>query len=233
MKDQNQNTHQPVHNPSSDHIQLPKRDRAKTVWIVVAIIAIAALIGLAAFGYVKVKNLNKQISDQQAQINELNNTKKTLEDAAKSAASGVANAVLENKGTRNIPELGVKYTVSSDNANTTYAFQTVGEESSKAIGLSTTDLMSTNANVIGSTSENKCNAYASPLGRIIMYKPGVILFDKKVEDQVGPNVKKIGNNYFVKQPAQFVCSENPSVFSLIKTLNPKVLDSIFNSLQAQ
>ncbi|MFO0862304.1 MAG: hypothetical protein U0516_01115 [Candidatus Saccharibacteria bacterium] len=96
MKDQNQNTHQPVHNPSSDHIQLPKRDRAKTIWIVVAIIAIAALIGLAAFGYVKVKNLNKQISDQQSQINELNNTKKTLEDAAAAAASAAAAAATKS-----------------------------------------------------------------------------------------------------------------------------------------
>ncbi len=90
MNEQNQHPHQ----SPTDHIQLPKRDRAKTVWIVVAVIAIAALIGLAVFGYVKVKNLNKQISDQQAQITELNNKKKTLEDAASAAASAAAKSAV-------------------------------------------------------------------------------------------------------------------------------------------
>lgn len=90
MNQQEQNQH----HSSTDHIQLPKRDRAKTVWMVVAIVAIAALIGLVAFGYYKIKNLNKQISDQQAQINDLNNKKKTLEDAASAAASSAAKSAV-------------------------------------------------------------------------------------------------------------------------------------------
>ncbi len=91
MNEQNQH---PQHQPSTDHIQLPKRDRAKTVWIIVAIISLVALVGLAAFGYVKIKNLNKQINDQQAQISDLENKKKTLEDAASAAAASAAKSAV-------------------------------------------------------------------------------------------------------------------------------------------
>ncbi len=92
--------------------------------MVVAIFAIAALIGLTAFGYYKIKNLNKQISDQQAQINDLNNKKKTLEDAASAAASSAANSVVNNVLSNNqyfsVPELGIKLKTTSTLSGLTY-----------------------------------------------------------------------------------------------------------------
>ncbi len=78
--------------PSDHSMDLPKKDTAKTVWMIVAIVAIVALIGLGIYGYKKTQDLNKKISDQQMQIDELNNTKKTLEDAAAAAAKAATDA---------------------------------------------------------------------------------------------------------------------------------------------
>ena len=82
----------------SEVAPVPKKDTAKMVWMIIAIIAIIALIGSIAFGYMSMKNLNKKISDQQAQINDLQNTKKTLEDAASAAATAATNAAAKAVG---------------------------------------------------------------------------------------------------------------------------------------
>lgn len=73
-----------------DKIDLPKKSQAAKVWMIVAIVAIIALIGLGIYSYMTMQKLNKQIKDQQAQIDDLNNKKKTLEDAAAAAASAAA-----------------------------------------------------------------------------------------------------------------------------------------------
>lgn len=70
----------------------PSVIRVKKAWMIIAIIALVALIGLGVYGYTKIKDLNKKISDQQAQIDELNNKKKTLEDAAAAAAKAATDA---------------------------------------------------------------------------------------------------------------------------------------------
>lgn len=82
----------------SEVAQAPKKDTAKMVWMIVAIVAIIALIGSIAYGYMSMKNLNKKISDQQAQINDLENTKKTLQDTASAAATAATNAAAKAVG---------------------------------------------------------------------------------------------------------------------------------------
>jgi len=77
---------------------MPKKDAGKMIWMIVAIVAILALIGSIGYGYMSMKNLNKKISDQQAQINNLSNTKKTLEDAASAAATAATDAAAKAVG---------------------------------------------------------------------------------------------------------------------------------------
>jgi uncharacterized protein HemX len=75
----------------SEHsMSLPKRDKSKKVWVILFVITLLALIGLGVYVYIKVQNDNKKIKDQQAQIDDLTNKKKTLEDAAAKAATAVA-----------------------------------------------------------------------------------------------------------------------------------------------
>lgn len=217
-----------------DHsMDLPKRDKAKTVWMVIAIILLVALISLGVYGYIQMKNMNQKISDQQAQIQKLEDSKKLIEDAVKAAAGGATQAIIDSSSSRAIPELGVKYRISKDNINSTYSFESNATQDGvlKGIGLSTTDLILANAKLVGEAS-NDCLASDSPLGTILLLKAGQILYDKKVEDSVGPNVKKIGDNYFVKESPQGACTNNETVQALQTNSTPKVLDSIFNSLQA-
>ena len=66
-----------------DHqIKLPKKDKSKKVWIVLTIILALALVGMGAYGYMQITKLNKDIKDKDAAISDLQNKKKTLEDAA-------------------------------------------------------------------------------------------------------------------------------------------------------
>lgn len=212
-----------------DNIDLPKKSQATKVWMIVAILTIVALIGLGIYGYMSMQKANQKIKDQQAQIDDLSNKKKTLEDAA----NGVTQAIIDSSSSRSIPELGVKYKISKENINSTYSFGSNVTQDGvfKSIGLSTTDLILANAKVIGEAN-NDCIASDGPLGKIDLLKAGQTIFDKKVEDSVGANVKKIGDNYFVKVTPQGACTNNEAVQVLQTRSTPQVLDSIFNSLQA-
>jgi cell division protein FtsB len=84
----------------SEHsMSLPKRDKSKKVWVILFVITLLALIGLGAYGYIKVQNDNKKIKDQQAQIDDLTNKKKTLEDAAAATATAVTKNMSSSQAT--------------------------------------------------------------------------------------------------------------------------------------
>jgi len=81
----------------SEHsMSLPKLDKSKKVWVILFVITLLALIGLGVYGYIKVQNDNKKIKDQQAQIDDLTNKKKTLEDAAVATARSLVNTAVKS-----------------------------------------------------------------------------------------------------------------------------------------
>src|SRR5437016_5542911 len=112
----------PTQHPDHPHDPTHKPDSKKTlIWMIVAIVLAAALIGLGVFSYLKIKNLNKKVNDQQAQITQLQNTKKTLEDAASAAATAATNAAataaanaLASSNFVEVKELGFKLPVPDD-----------------------------------------------------------------------------------------------------------------------
>lgn len=220
MKEQNQNTHQPQHHPSADHIQLPKRDRAKTVWMIVAIVAIAALIGLGVFGYYKIKNLNKQLQDQQAQINDLSNTKKTLEDAAsaaaKSAVNATANAITNSNNYIEIKELGFKLPLTDDIKDLQYFVN------DKTVFFSSKSLMS--------------SAWAADSGNAAKYcSPGVLPFGAITRfanaSEAGPTQQKnLGSFVLGYAPPQSYCSDNAATTTLQNKQKAALLNA-FNNAQ--
>lgn len=61
-----------MQNPDAQ-INLPHRSKAKTVWMVLAILLFIALIAVSAFGYYKWKQYRTLAGDLGAQINALNN----------------------------------------------------------------------------------------------------------------------------------------------------------------
>ncbi len=218
MKDKN--TQSTVHQSSADHIQLPKRDRAKTVWMIVAIVAIIAFVGLATFGYYKITNLNKQIKEQQTQITELSNTKKTLEDAASAAAASAVNATASAIANSNnfveVKELGFKLPVTDEIKDLQYFVN------DKTVFFSSKSLMS--------------SAWAADKGNAAKYcAPGVLPFGAITRfantTEAGPTQQKnLGTFILGYAPPQSYCSDNAATTTLQNKQKAALLNA-FNNAQ--
>ncbi|MSR68376.1 hypothetical protein EXS66_01145 [Candidatus Saccharibacteria bacterium] len=98
---------------TSEHsIKLPKQDKSKKLWIILCIVLLLALIGAVVYGYTQMQNYNKKIDEQQAKIKSLEDTKKTLEDAATATAKVIVEASTTNY--LEVKELGYKLPLSDD-----------------------------------------------------------------------------------------------------------------------
>ncbi len=99
-----------------------KKSNSK-VWIVVSAVLLVILVAVSIYGYMSIQKLNKQLKDQQAQITELQDKKKTLEDAASAAASAAVKTaanVVDSKSFIEVKELGFKLPLSDDIRNLNY-----------------------------------------------------------------------------------------------------------------
>lgn len=158
MKDANQHN-EPVTNKMFD------KNSGNKTWKTTAIVAIVVALLLSAvgvFGYLQIKKLNKQVQDQKAQITELSDTKKTLEDAATAAASAVTNAVT-NTGFVEVKELGFKLPVGDDLKDLQYFVN------DKTVFFSTKTLMSSAWGADSSDPAKYCSPGALPLGAITRF----------------------------------------------------------------
>lgn len=102
-----------MHHSEAEHnIQLPKKDKSKKVWIIISIILALAIVGAGIYGFLKMRDYNKQIDDLKAQVTTLQDGKKALEDAASAAAKIVVKAATTNY--LEVKELGYKLPLSDD-----------------------------------------------------------------------------------------------------------------------
>ncbi len=76
-------------NPSMGNA-MPKK--SVNVWMIVAIIFILISIGLGVYGFITIRNQNNKINSLNSQVSDLQNKKKTLEDAAAAAAKAVVSS---------------------------------------------------------------------------------------------------------------------------------------------
>ncbi len=99
-----------------------KKSNSK-VWMIVLAVLFVILIAVSTYGFMSVQKLNKQLKDQQTQINELQDKKKTLEDAASAAAAAAvktAASAADSKSFIEVKELGFKLPLSDDIRNLNY-----------------------------------------------------------------------------------------------------------------
>lgn len=80
-------------NPSMGNA-MPKR--SVNAWMIVAIIFILASIGLGVYGFITIRNQNNKINSLNSQVADLQNTKKTLEDAVAAAAKSATSQNVNN-----------------------------------------------------------------------------------------------------------------------------------------
>ena len=198
----------------SDHIKLPKRDKSKAVWIVLTIVLLLALIGLGAYGYMRITKLNKSVSDQQATINDLQNKKKTLEDAAAAAATAVTKVVTSNY--LEVKELGFKLPLSSDIKDLQYFVN------DKTAYFSTASLQSSAWPSANNDATKFCSMGTMPLGVITKFANA---------SDAGPTQQKALSGFVLGYaPPQSSCSTNQATINLQNTQKASLLNA-FNKAE--
>lgn len=198
----------------SDHIKLPKKDKSKTVWIVISVILLLALIGLGVYGYMQITKLNQSSKDKDATISDLQNKKKTLEDTAAAAANAVTQAVSGKY--LEVKELGYKLPLSDDIkdlqyfVNGTTTFFSTQSLQSKAWGASS------------GTVADYCSIGTSPLGAISKFAN---------TNDAGPTQQKVLNGFVLGYAGpQATCNNNQAIIDLQNKQKASLLKA-FNSAE--
>jgi len=200
----------------SEHsMSLPKRDKSKKVWVILFVITLLALIGLGAYGYIKVQNDNKKIKDQQAQIDDLINKKKTLEDAAAKAATAVAQVVTSNY--LEVKELGFKLPLSSDIKDLQYFVN------DKSAYFSTASLQSSAWPSANNDAAKFCSIGSLPLGVITKFGSA---------SEAGPTQQKVLSGFVLGYtPPQSSCSSNQTTINLQNTQKASLQKAFENAVK--
>jgi cell division protein FtsB len=200
----------------SEHsMSLPKRDKSKKVWVILFVITLLALIGLGVYGYIKVQNDNKKIKDQQAQIDDLTNKKKTLEDAAAKAATAVAQVVTNNY--LEVKELGFKLPLSSDIKDLQYFVN------DKSAYFSTASLQSSAWPSANNDAAKFCSIGSLPLGVITKFANA---------SDAGPTQQKALSGFVLGYaPPQSSCSANQATINLQNTQKASLQKAFENAVK--
>jgi len=200
----------------SEHsMSLPKRDKSKKVWVILFVITLLALIGLGVYGYIKVQNDNKKIKDQQAQIDDLTNKKKTLEDAAAKAATAVAQVVTNNY--LEVKELGFKLPLSSDIKDLQYFVN------DKSAYFSTASLQSSAWPSANNDAAKFCSIGSLPLGVITKFAGA---------SEAGPTQQKALSGFVLGYaPPQSSCSANLATINLQNTQKASLQKAFENAVK--
>ena len=199
----------------SEHsMSLPKRDKSKKVWIILFVITLLALIGLGVYGYIRLKNDNNKIKSQQAQIDDLTNKKKTLEDAAAKAATAVAQVVTSNY--LEVKELGFKLPLTTDIKDLQYFVN------DKTAYFSTASLQSSAWPSASSDAAKFCSLGSMPLGVITKFVNA---------SDAGPTQQKALTGFVLGYaPPQSSCSANQATINLQNTQKAS-LQKAFNNAE--
>lgn len=187
---------------SSEHsMSLPKKDKSKKVWIVLFVITLLALMGLGVYGYTKIQTDNKKIKDQQAQIDDLQNKKKTLEDAAAAAATAVTKAVTGNY--LEVKELGFKLPLTDSIKDLQYFVN------DKTAFFSTASLQSSAWPSADNDAAKYCSLGSLPLGAVSKFANA---------SEAGPTQQKTLSGFVLGYaPPQSSCSSNQATINLQNT----------------
>lgn len=198
---------------NSEQINLRNKNKSTMLWVIISIILLVALIGLGVYGYMQINKLNKQAKDQNATIAELQNKKKTLEDAVSAAAKAVTQTVSSNY--LEVKELGYKLPLSDDIKDLQYFVS------------DTTTFFSTRALQSSAWKANKtdptkyCSLGALPLGAISKFNSAA---------DAGPTQQKALTGFVLGYaPPQSSCSANQETINLQNTQKASLLKAFNNA----
>lgn len=209
----------PEENLENNKTENKKPKSPNKVWIIVSILLLLILIGLGIYGYTVISNDNKKIEDQQAEINDLQNKKKALEDAASAATAKAVNKATDNY--LEVKELGFKLPLNDDIKDLQYFVN------DKTAFFSTQSLQSVAwsyyiNNTSTATNSSLCSIGSRPLGVISKFANA---------SDAGPTLQKSLNGFVLGYAGpQSVCSNSKAAEDL-QTKQRSALESAFNNAE--
>lgn len=202
----------------------PKSSAGKTVAIVFLIlILIAATVGMYLLYRSRVQ-LQQQLNNLNSQLNQLGNINQDLQNQLNAAKASVTDATYIT-----ITDQGVRIKKSDDIKNLVY-FTDKSAFSPFTHFTSVEVLGQVMLNPSGPYDTNQCALGDSPLGVITRYLPGSNYAGKKIEEVNDPNVKKVGDRYFVYSNPQASCTGNKAVQDVISR-QQQALQKAFASIE--
>lgn len=200
-----------------------KPSRKKAIWVtIIILLLIASTTALGMLYFSQQATLNADITALKDQNAQLTKDNKALQADNKDSSS--------SSDYREIPELGVKYKITNQTKDVTYAY--TFDTKNAGVGISTTKLINV-LNTNSSAESSSITLAGTCSGQITMYKPG----DKQVLAAVSTpieqvkGVKKIGGNYFTFSKPQAACSDDKTVQTQADDAI-QAAQTVFNSLQA-
>lgn len=195
-----------MHHSEAEHsIKLPKKDKSKKVWIIISIVLVLVLVGAGVYGYLKMRDYNKQINDLKAQVTTLQDGKKALEDAASAAAAAAAKAAVKASTTNylEVKELGYKLPLSEDIKDLQYFVD------GTTTSFSTGSLQSKAYAADQSEPGMYCSIGISPLGKVSRFATAT---------EAGPTQQKALSGFVLGYSSpQANCSNNQATIDLQTT----------------
>ncbi len=202
-----------------------KGGAGKVVAIVfLVLILIACLVGMYLLYRSRVQ-LQQQLNTVNSQLTQLGNTNQDLQTQLTAAKAGITDSTYIT-----ITDQGVRIKKSDDTKNLVYftdksAFSPFTHFTSVEI------LGQVMLNPSGPYGTNQCALGDSPLGVITRYLPGSNYAGKKIEEVQDPNVKKVGDRYYVYSNPQASCTGNKAVQDVISR-QQQALQKAFTSIEA-
>ncbi len=198
--------------------QTDSTGKSPKVWIIITILLVLLLVAISIYSYMTIKNLNKKVTDQQAQITELQNKKKTLEDAAGAAATATTNAVASAQ-LYSIPELGIKIKLDDNLKGLLYSY----DQANGVAGFTTRDLAyKVNTTAGPYKTDNPYSVYTGTLGLVSVLntpnQPGC-------EASCPQNISQLSNN-------KYILYSHPQSLATDNTVINQQVENTINSLKA-
>ncbi len=222
QKTQDQQVQDAMQNPDAQ-INLPHRSKAKTVWMIIAILLFIALIAVSALGYYKWKQYRTLVGDLGARINALENQVNDLNSQI--VVLKTTNVIVVNASYYEIKDWGVRFKQPTKLAGL------VSVNNTQATSFSTLGLMALayQKNESSASPFQKCNPNENPIGGLQRGKAGQEV-NGTTYDKVQGAIK-IGEYYYSHVGPQSTCSNNTQVTTL-ETDQANELASALKTLEA-
>lgn len=201
-----------------------EKTQGKTIAIVLLVLCIVVALILSFLAFSSRAQVLSELNESQNQLQISRNLNAQLQTQVETMRSANNNAqyIL-------ISDMGVRIPKTADLQNVVVGVETVANPKQPFAHFTSSEILAAvMSNPAGPYSSNQCALGDSPLGVITRYSSGSIVYGKKVETITDPNVKKIGDYYYVYSNSATSCTSNKTVSDYITSQQQKFAAAFAN-----